>query len=195
MGHSLLRSRFWARHATLLPQRCVMSLKTAAKETRWVTLFVGTSLVAEQRFIKRKITLWCLKQSDLYILIHIELQSWNWKYYGAYHLSHVTLSKFFQIFVYGVVLKFGRYWPWKTVSSHLNCTTLLTLGSISYHNVTQVLTFSQTDLAFKLYHYLLASSDTFILITCPLAQNSPFTDPLFSLKSPPSALADYRKEK
>ena len=109
--------------------------------------------------------------------------------------SHVTLSKFFQIFVYGVVLKFGRYWPWKTVSSHLNCTTLLTLGSISYHSVTQVLTFSQTDLAFKLYHYLLASSDTFILITCPLAKNSSFTDPLFPLKSPPSALADYRKEK
>ena len=197
-----------------------MSLKTAAKETRWVTLFVGSSLLAEQRFIKRKITLWCLKQSDLYILIHIELQSWNWKYYGVYHLSHVTLaqyvssnlllfqqhcaqpwggsiqffSKFFQIFVYGDVLKFGSYWPWKTVSSHLNCTTLLTLGNISYHNVTQVLTFSQSDLAFKLYHYLLASSDTFILITYPLAKNSLFTDPLFSLKSPPSALADYRKE-
>ena len=34
---SLLRSRFWARHATLLPrggERFVTSLKTAAKETR-----------------------------------------------------------------------------------------------------------------------------------------------------------------
>ena len=83
----------------------------------------------------------------------------------------------------------------RILSSHLNCTTLLTLGNISYHNVTQVLTFSQSDLAFKLDHYLLASSDTFILITCPLAQNSLFTDPLFSLKRPPSALADYRKKK
>ncbi|CAH3021981.1 unnamed protein product, partial [Porites evermanni] len=62
----------------------------------------------------------------------------------------------------------------RIVSSHLNCTTLLTLGNISYHNVTQVLTFSQSDLAFKLYHYLLAISDTFNLITCPLAQNSLF---------------------
>jgi len=48
--------------------------------------------------------------------------------------------QFFQIFVYQYgdvvfMLKLGRYWPWKTVSNHLNAIIILCIFEILFANL------------------------------------------------------------